>query len=368
MEDGFILQIGIIGLGLIGGSLAKAFKKNQIVHITALDLDEHALQKALEEKMINDYTTVIDHHFLQCDVIFLCTPVNQIPAQVQSLLPWIKSGCILTDVGSTKGSLLKEIEPLCLDSIYFIGGHPMTGSEQTGYMASKAHLFENAYYILSPLGDIPTESMLLFTTLIESIGAIPIVLSPVYHDYVVAAISHVPHILAASLVNLVKALDEDSHDMHRLAAGGFKDITRIASSSPHLWQTICKDNSTEIFHVMDTFKTHLLQFEEDLRASRDDQIHSFFDTAREYRNTFSNRSPGPFVKTYEIIVDVEDLPGIIAEIATLLSKHHINIKNIGISNNREFENGVLQILFSDEQSQQKSILLLQQMNYSVYVK
>lgn len=363
-------KVGIIGLGLIGGSLAKALKqKCNINDIIAMDVESNALEKALNEGIINDFTTSIDEHFSDCDIIFICTPVKQISSYVKKLLPFIKDDCILTDVGSTKSAILNELNVI-LDStnFHFIGGHPMTGSEKAGYSASRGHLFENAYYILTPQPSTPKEKIDQLKSIVVSIGAIPVILSPQYHDLVTASISHVPHVLAAALVNMVKALDSTDKYMHKLAAGGFKDITRIASSSPEMWHNICMTNQKEILYVIDYLIEILTRFSSAVRNKEDDYIWNFFNSAKQYRDTFSSRSPGPFMKTYEIIVDVVDEPGIIANIATLLSKHGINIKNIGIINSREYENGVLQIVFDDEKSQEKSIKLLEEMNYVIYKK
>lgn len=363
-------KVGIIGLGLIGGSLAKALKhKCNINTIIAMDIESDALIKAQNEGIINDYTTSVDEYFSDCDIVFICTPVKQITSYVKKLLPFIKNDCILTDVGSTKSTIISELN-VVLDqtNIHFIGGHPMTGSEKAGYNASRGHLFENAYYILTPQPSTPGDKVEKLKNIIIAIGAIPVILTPQYHDLVTASISHVPHILASALVNMVKALDSKDKYMHQLAAGGFKDITRIASSSPEMWHNICMTNQKEILYVIDYLVEILTQFSSAVRNKEDDYIWNFFNSAKQYRDTFSNRSPGPFMKTYEIIVDVVDEPGIIANIATLLSKHGINIKNIGIINSREYENGVLQIIFDDETSQEKSIRLLQEMNYVIYKK
>ncbi|NLK20686.1 MAG: prephenate dehydrogenase [Epulopiscium sp.] len=363
-------KVGIIGLGLIGGSIAKALKqKCGTNHITAMDLDRSILNKAFEEGVIDSFTTSIDSHFSDCNIIFLCIPVKKIALCVNKLIPFIKEECILTDVGSTKNAIMNELGSL-LDksSIYFIGGHPMAGSEKMGYDASRGHLFENAYYILTPNNKTPKTKLDILKDFITAIGAIPIVISPEYHDLITASISHVPHIIASSLVHMVKTLDDTNKYMHLLAAGGFKDITRIASSSPEMWHNICISNQREILFVLDHFIEILTQFSSAINDNKDDAIWDFFESAKQYRDTFSNRSPGAFAKTYEIIIDVVDEPGIIANIATLLSNHKINIKNIGIINSREYENGVLQILFDKEDDRQKSVKLLKDTNYIIYKK
>jgi prephenate dehydrogenase len=362
-----INKIGFIGLGLIGGSLAKAIKhKYKTCKIIAYDIDKISLITALENGDIDLYTTEINNNFHDCQIIFLCAPVNNNIEALNLLIPIINEDCIITDVGSTKEKIINSVIELKCDK-NFIGGHPMTGSEKSGLNASKYHLFENAYYILTPMPSTPSKNIFLLKTLISSIGALPIIIDPYEHDFITATISHVPHIIASTLVKIVKNLDTSKKHMHTLAAGGFKDITRIASSSPEMWQQICLTNNIQIVKVIDEFIKELSSMKMDILNNNTKDIFSFFDSAREYRNTFSDKNAGFLIKSYKITVDVIDKPGIIAEISTLLSNNNINIKNIGINNNREHQQGVLEIVFYDLESQNRSIDILSHMNYKVYI-
>lgn len=362
-----INKIGFIGLGLIGGSLAKAIKDTYyFCEILAYDIDVNSLKTALNEGVIDLYCTKIDENFCDCDIIFLCAPVKNNIEAMNKLLSIINEECIITDVGSTKETVIEIANNLnCGDS--FIGGHPMTGSEKNGINAADSHLFENAYYILTPLPSTPEYKINILHTLITKIGALPIIIDPLEHDFITATISHVPHIIASALVNIVKSLDTHDKHMHTLAAGGFKDITRIASSSPDMWQQICLTNSTRISEVIDYFQEELSSIKQNIINNNTNEVFSFFSSSRDYRNTFSDKNSGFIVKSYKITVDVIDKPGIIAEIATILSDNNINIKNIGINNNREHEQGVLEIVFYDLDSQNKSIEILTNMNFKVYI-
>lgn len=358
-------NIGIIGLGLIGGSLAKCLKsKTANIKIIAMNRSEQSLIDAKADNVIDEYSLTDISIFKDCDIVFVCTSVDKIPEYVERLLPHIKKDCIITDVGSTKKVIYNKM--LKFKDINFIGGHPMAGSEKTGYKSSKSHLFENAFYILTPNEIVTKEMVDKMISLVKLTGAVPIVLDPDYHDYTVAAVSHVPHIIASALVNTVKELDDENCYMHSLAAGGFKDITRIASSSPEVWSSICKDNKDKILKVLNSFKENIINIENEL--TKEDNLYNFFDGAREYRNTFASISPLTICTQYEIYVDVADQPGAIATIATLLSVHNINIKNIGIINNREYSDGALQIVFSEPSHKKKAVEILQSMNYIVLNK
>lgn len=363
-----MIKIGIVGLGLMGGSIAKALKsKCDDVQIVAFNRSMDILKQAYSENVIDNYSTEIDSIFSGCKIIFLCIPVSHISEYVNKLIPYVSRDCVITDVGSTKGTLFEDMEKL-KDNIYFIGGHPMTGSEQTRYSASKQYLYENAYYILSPLPSVPEPQIDFLIDIVKKMGAIPVKISPYEHDYIVAAISHVPHVIAAAIVNMVNRLDNEQKYMHTLAAGGFKDITRIASSSPDMWQNISVENRQNILNVLSEFKNIISEFENILRQDDIQSIWNYYNDAKQYRDSFDSHLPIASSKYFEIYVDILDQLGSIATISTMLSVNGINIKNIGIINNREFENGVLQIVFDTEQAQHKSIELLKKMNYNIYMR
>ena len=244
----------------------------------------------------------------------------------------------------------------------------MTGSERFGYANSKASLFENAYYILTPSDKIPTEKVAAFQTLVQTIGAIPLVLSYRQHDYVTAAISHLPHVIAASLVNLVKDADSKEGIMKMIAAGGFKDITRIASSSPTMWQHICLTNTDNISSLLEQYIQDLTAFKQKLDAKDTDVLYRFFDDARIYRESFINVSSGPIKTEYVLTVDIADKPGAIAAIASLLAMHDVSIKNIGINHNRELAEGALRIEFYEDTSARNATDVLTSHGYNIHMK
>lgn len=359
-------QVGFIGLGLIGGSIAKAIKANGLAKkIIAYDIDTPSLTLAYREQVVDICASEIDDHFKNCTIIFLCCPVHVNIEIYAKLINIVNKDCIITDVGSTKEAMMSAVNSFN-NSIPFIGGHPMAGSEKYGYSASTAHLFENAYYILTPTQNILQSQLDILYALVKGIKALPIVVSPDQHDYITAAISHVPHIIAASLVNMVNHLDSDEGYLHTLAAGGFKDITRIASSSPAMWQQICLSNKKHIVDLLSYYVNDLRKIINMIDDGNKHNIYDFLESARAYRDSFQERKTGALLPSYAVTVDVEDKPGIIAQIATLLSEYNISIKNIGIINNREYTSGVLEIVFYDEECLEKSIDILTNMQYVVY--
>lgn len=244
----------------------------------------------------------------------------------------------------------------------------MAGSEKTGFENATDMLIENAYYILTPGGQIDIPRLTQFMELISSLGAIPLVLTYEEHDYITAAVSHLPHIIASTLVNAVQKMDTPEENMKLIAAGGFKDITRIASSSPVMWQQICLENRSMISKVLDEYIRLIVQAKCWVDNGDADEIYNMFSNSREYRNSLPEASKGVIEKIYVFYCDIYDEAGGIATIATLLAMNSISIKNIGIIHNREFEEGVLRIEFYDEESCVKAQNVLKERNYTLHIR
>ena len=360
------LTFGFIGLGLIGGSIAKTIRRvYPASRIIGYNRSKGARAAAASDGTCDITTDQVDSNFSDCDYIFLCTPVAHNLTYLTKLKQLIKADCIITDVGSVKGNIYQEVTALGLEHS-FIGGHPMAGSEKTGYENANDRLLENAYYVITPTPATDSDRLKEFVEIIETLGAIPIVIDPYEHDRVVAAISHLPHLIATSLVTLVRDSDSPEETMRLIAAGGFKDITRIASSSPEMWEEICMMNRQNISAFLQAYVERLLQVKDEIDAADGTSIYRLFDESRTYRDSFSNASAGPLKKRHCIYCDIIDESGAIATIATILAVNRINLKNIGIVHNREFEEGVLDIEFYDDASAESAYALLTRYNYSVH--
>ena len=358
--------IGFIGLGLIGGSIAKKMKSNQPdIKIYATAHHKETIEEAYREGLIENNDLLPLSAFSDCDYIFLCAPVQRNLAYLRQLKDIIRSDCYITDVGSTKTEIHEEVIRLGMEA-NFIGGHPMTGSEKTGILSATNTLLENAYYIITPPAMTPKEEISEFRDFVLSLGAIPLILDYKIHDYSTAAISHLPHMIAYSLVNLVRQIDDDKETMKTIAAGGFKDITRIASSSPVMWQNICASNREPLLSLMDQYLALLTQLRGYIDSSNEQALLSFFQQAKDYRDSITLPSVKSPTVYYECFVDLVDETGGIAAVAGLLAQYHISIKNIGIVNNREFEEGVLQLAFPDKQTLTRAKRLLTDNGYMVH--
>lgn len=358
--------IGFIGLGLIGGSIAKAIRKFHPEYtIKAYTHTPETLEKASASGVVHVCCDRLDERFGDCDFIFLCAPVRTNISYLATLKALIKPSCVITDVGSVKNDIHLAVEGLGMGA-NFIGGHPMAGSEKTGFDNSADYLIENAYYIITPSDEIGEDKVEAYKELVRSLGSLPLVLSYSEHDFITAGVSHLPHIIASTLVNEIARLDGPEEHMKLIAAGGFKDITRIASSSPEMWQHICLSNREMILKVIDVYKDMLDEARKLVSSSDEEGIYKMFESSRNYRDSLPDTISGPNKKVFALYCDIYDEAGGIATITTLLAMNNISIKNIGIINNREFEEGVLRIEFDEKDAYTKAASVLTDRNYRIH--
>lgn len=358
--------VAFIGFGLIGGSIAKGLKKaDPTTRIFAYARNKSSVEVAQEDGIVN---VVLDSPYSErlkeADMIFLCAPVEVNVSYMEGVAKLMKDGAVLTDVGSTKTAICEKAIELGLGD-KFIGGHPMAGSEQTGYAAATDYLFSNAYYIITPISENPALVDAL-RNVATTLGAIPIVVNAEKHDTATAAVSHLPHIIASSLVNIVKDSDDETQLMKTLAAGGFRDITRIASSSPEMWEQICDTNSKPLVELLDRYIAELQDISASLKKDESDQkILHMFESSRAYRNSISAKNKGVLSADYSFSVDIEDEVGAISTISVILASKGISIKNMGINNSRDHGEGALRISFYDEESEEKARKVLERYRYDI---
>lgn len=362
------MTCSFIGLGLIGGSIARAFRTYfPDMKIKVFDKDIPSLSLALKERVATSIYTELTSDLCDADYIFLCAPVSVNETNLRLIKPFLKPHTIVTDVGSVKSGIHLLVSELNL-TMQFIGGHPMAGSERFGYVNSKETLLENAYYILTPAEDVPKQAIITLQHMISAIKAIPLTISCTQHDYVTAAISHLPHIIASSLVNLVRQSDSADGVMKTIAAGGFKDITRIASSNPLMWQQICLTNTDNIKTLLQHYIQNLQEIYQILEQKEALSLYQFFEDARIYRDSFNSTSLGSVMPSYTINIEIADKTGALAEVTALLAKHDLSIKNMNIIHNREAEFGALTIEFYSRQDMLKAIEILDENAFTAYMK
>ena len=333
----------VIGLGLIGGSVALALQK-------APQTRELAKTLKVVHEIVEDPKEVAD----KMDFIIFGTPVSATLKWMEQLKDWVlKKDVIVSDTGSTKALIMKKAEELKEMGITFIGGHPMAGSHKSGVTAAKPYLFENAYYMLTPFEDESAKNIEKLDQLLKYTLGKLVKVDAVEHDHMTAVVSHFPHIVAASLVHQLQLENAQLPMTRSLAAGGFRDITRIASSNPILWRDITIQNRDELIGQLNQWMAEMDRVKSLLEDGNVDMIEQYFAVAKEVRDALPTSSGALFVP-YDLYVDIPDYPGVISEVTGYLAEDNISITNIRIVETREDVFGILVISFSSADDRERA--------------
>jgi prephenate dehydrogenase len=349
-------RVFVIGLGLIGGSLALCIKKeHKDVTIVGFDINSEQARLAKMLGVIDEIAENIYSGAIDANLIIISAPVNETEAIIQFLagLP-LHPEVIITDTGSTKSKIVRNAQNLKDSGITFIGGHPMAGSHKSGVSAAKEILFENAFYLLTPQEHIEESKVELLKLWLMGTRAKFLTITPENHDYITGIVSHFPHIIAASIVRQTEKLAESESLIPRLAAGGFRDITRIASSSPEMWKDILLHNREILIELLNQWQIEMNGVKMLLENENSSAIYDYFHQAKQFRDGLPLKEKGAIPAFYDLFVDVPDYPGVISEITGYLAKEEISITNIRILETREDINGILVISFQTEEDRQRA--------------
>ena len=357
-------RIAIAGVGLIGGSLGLAVRQAApSTRVVGISRDE-TIARALELEVIDEGFSYeeLERGVAGADLVLLCTPIRRIVELLPEVMRCAGDGTLVSDVGSTKRVIAQTALAAGRKNVHFIGGHPMAGSERSGVAAADPFLFQNAIYILVPDERVPEPLYAGLQLLLGRIGARVVELSAGTHDRVVAAISHLPQMLATSLVEMVGRMNEEEGGLYLpLAAGGFRDLTRIASSPfAPVWEDICSTNADSIRDLIDRFSAML----GDVRARvGEESLKRDFDFANEKRASIPRDAKGFLHRLHEILVVAEDKPGVIAEIAGSLAAESLNINDIEVMKVREGEGGTIRLGFDSSEAAEQSLAVLHSLGY-----
>lgn len=361
-------NVCVIGMGLIGGSIALSIKKEHDAYITGVDIDQNQLKLGLTLGVIDRMTEDLSEGVGDADLIVLAAPVTKTEQLIDQLkdLP-LKEGTIVTDVGSTKTRILKKAAQLSQKGISFIGGHPMAGSHKSGVQAARSHLFENAFYVLTPDKSVEANKIIQLQNWLKGTKARFIELSPGQHDKLAGLISHLPHVVAASLVQQVRHVEKEDELVSRLAAGGFRDITRIASSNPVMWRDILLHNKDTILELIKHFKEEVTRMETMLEEDDEEKILQYFSDAKAFRDGLPSREKGALPAFYDLFVDIPDHPGVISDVTGILGQAGISITNIRIIETRADIMGVLRLTFRSHEDREEGRRHLENSLYETYI-
>jgi len=318
----------IVGTGLIGASIGLALRRSGW-HVSGIDRDEARAARALDVGAID-----VVGRDSQAAIAFIATPVGAVAAAAREVLA---SGAgVVTDVGSVKAKLVAEV-----DDVRFVGGHPMAGSEQEGVDGADPDLFEGATWVLTPTPTTDPNAYALVRSAVASLGADVVAVAPERHDLLVAVVSHVPHLTAASLMALAADQSEQHATLLRLAAGGFRDMTRIAAGHPGIWPDICADNADAIVAVLDDLLTALHGVRDVVAHEDRAGLLALLQRARVARLNLPGRSAARAEQLVEVRIPVPDRPGVLAEVTTLASELGVNVEDLEIAHSAEGPRGVI---------------------------
>ncbi|MFS9269654.1 prephenate dehydrogenase [Streptococcus infantis] len=363
--------IYIAGLGLIGASMALGIKRDHPDYeILGYNRSQASRDIALERGMIDRATDDFASFAPLADIIILTLPIKQTIAFLQELATLeLKEGVIISDAGSTKSAIVSTAEKCFADkSVRFVGAHPMAGSHKTGAASADVNLFENAYYIFTPSSLTTPDTLEEMKDLLSGLHARFIEIDAEEHDRVTSQISHFPHILASGLMEQTATYAEEHEMARRFAAGGFRDMTRIAESEPGMWASILLSNRETIIERIEDFKGRLGEIEQAISAGDENQIWNFFNQAREQRQAMEIHKRGGVDSSYDLYVDVPDEEDVILRILELL--RGTSLVNIHINEeNREDVHGILQISFKNAQDLKRAEqVITENTDYTVVIK
>jgi prephenate dehydrogenase len=356
-------RVGIVGTGLIGGSLGLALRgEGAASKVIGCDADANMLYGALDRGAIEEAAGSVGELAAECDLVFVAVPVRAIPAVLEEAAPALRPGTTISDVGSVKERVVATAEKVLPRGCHFIGGHPLAGSEQRGVGFADSQLFRDAYYVLTPSAECDAGAYSRLHALLASLGARVIAMEPRQHDRAVSVISHLPHVMAVSLMNLALERAEE-YPLLRLAAGGFRDMTRIAASDASLWLDILMENREAVGESMAECVEAMRRIADLLETGDEEGLVRWMRNASSGRQSIAPVLGESLAGFYSVILAVDDRPGVISDVTLTVGEMGINIEDIELVHPLESGLGLLRLTISGEENALRSAEALRGKGY-----
>ena len=337
-------RVAIIGTGLVGASLGLALGRlDEVAEVVGWDRDPRQARTAVDRGAVQRVADSATDAVAGADIVVLAVPVSAMGEMAAEVGPVMQPGSILTDVASVKSSVVEQLEAGAADGVHVIGGHPMAGSHEAGAAHASGELFVGATYLLTPTVGTDTDAYRRLHTLVSRIGARPLAVAPDHHDALVAVISHLPQLAATTLMNLAADRAREEHaGLLLLAAGGFRDATRVAASDPNLWLDICSQNRDAIVAVLDEYRERIGALRSVVAVGDMGSLERVLADARAARRALPGKetATGALV---ELHLPIPDRPGVLAEVTTTVGAAGVNIEDLGIDHAPEGGRGVLRL-------------------------
>lgn len=360
------MRIGIVGTGLVGASLGLALRPlPEVDEVVGFDRDPVQLEEAVRRGALTRAAGTAKEAVADADVVVLAVPVSAVAAVAAEVGPGLAPGSVLTDVASVKARVVEALQAAAPPDVHVVGGHPMAGSAETGAAHASADLFVGATYLLTPTTHTDAQAYQRLHGLVARLGARVLAVSPERHDLLVAVVSHLPQLAATTLMNLAAERARDEHaGLLLLAAGGFRDATRVAASNPDLWLDICAENRDAIVAVLDDYRERIGALRSILAVSDGEGLRQALDEARVSRRAL----PGKETVTgrlVELHLPIADRPGMLAEVTTTVGGAGVNIEDIGIDHDPQGGRGTLRLAIIGPANAQRARQALESIGYEV---
>jgi len=279
-------KIAIIGMGLIGASIALATRRAGLaLSVVGYDANPDAAAEVTELQLVDEVAATAIDAVAQADLVIMAVPVGALGRLAETIIPHMKAGAVLTETGSTKRSVLRDVTPHLTDSIIWLPSHPLAGTEHSGPKAGIETLFDGRYWIVLPL-DVPEPVVAQFESFIAGLGSVAERMAPDYHDKVLALTSHLPHLIAYTIVGTAVDLEQQlKNDVIRFSASGFRDFTRIAASDPVMWRDVFLNNDEAVLEMLQRFSEDLSYLQRAIRWQEGDKLQDLFSRTREIRRS-----------------------------------------------------------------------------------
>ncbi len=331
--------VGIAGLGLMGASLGMALREATAegrvdVEIRGWNRTPEVVERAEQAGAVDRGFSSLEDAVRGCDFVFVATPVSKVPELALRAAEAAPEGCILSDVGSVKARIVSEVESALPEGRHFVGGHPMCGSELTGLEAARADLYRGATWVLTPTASTDSQALADLSGLVSATGASVLAVPPDEHDRFVAVVSHLPQVVATALMNSVAEKSSSHPALGKLAAGGFRDLTRIASGSPEIWTDILTWNAAAVVEAISELEAQLRRLKGWLVDGREEDVRRFLFEARAARHELFVGKEGTR-QVWEVAVEIPDRPGTLARVTTVVGQRGINIADVSITHPME---------------------------------
>lgn len=339
------LTIGIVGLGLIGSSIGLGMTRAG-AQVLGFDRDPQRRDEArgvgAVHRLVDDFDGLA-----ACNLVVVCVPVSSVADAALAVLAATEA--FVTDVGSVKHPVVEAIENAGSGlAERFVGGHPMAGSEQSGPLGATPNMFRGAAWVLTPTASTDAVAFSAVRAMVQLLGAEPIEIAPGRHDQLVAAVSHVPHLTAGALLEVAHRDPADHALTLRLAAGGFRDMTRIASGDPEIWPDICFENDEAIVDALDALIAKMQELRQRVANADRAGLLADLNEARFARSELMNVQPRSIAPLVSVRIPVPDRPGVLAEITTSLGARNVNVFDLEIAHSVETHGGLLIMLISEQ--------------------